>query len=158
MARMGRPTKAPKGDERVSLGLRVTADIKRKLDTAAVKNDRSQSQEAEFRLEQSFNEEDAVGGPDLAVFARLMSAAFLRGGQRGARAMSRRWTPAQWVNDPFCYAAAASAVVDALNTAQPLVYQSAHPDELARDLHKGLHDFFARAAASGKAVKKGGGK
>jgi hypothetical protein len=52
--RMGRPTKAPKADERVSLGLRVTADIKRRLDEAAERSGRSQSQEAEFRLERSF--------------------------------------------------------------------------------------------------------
>lgn len=41
--------------ERVPLGLRVTADLKRKLDAAAEASGRSQSQEAEFRLENSFN-------------------------------------------------------------------------------------------------------
>jgi hypothetical protein len=53
-ARMGRPTKAPSPGERVSLGLRVTAEIKRKLDEAGEKSGRSQSQEAEIRLERSF--------------------------------------------------------------------------------------------------------
>lgn len=53
-ARMGRPTKPPSPGERVSLGLRVTADIKRKLDEAAEQSGRSQSQEAELRLERSF--------------------------------------------------------------------------------------------------------
>lgn len=54
-AKVGRPTKAPKhGARRVSLGLRVTPDVKRQLDAAADKNGRSQSQEAEFRLERSF--------------------------------------------------------------------------------------------------------
>lgn len=52
--RVGRPTKSPEG-ERVSLGLRVTADIKRRLDAAAEASGRSQSQEAEFRLERSFD-------------------------------------------------------------------------------------------------------
>lgn len=56
-ARIGRPTKTPKPGERVSLGLRVTADLKRKLDEAAKKSGRSQSQEAELRLERSFERE-----------------------------------------------------------------------------------------------------
>jgi hypothetical protein len=38
----------------VSLGLRVTAELKRKLDEAAANSGRSQSQEAELRLERSF--------------------------------------------------------------------------------------------------------
>jgi predicted transcriptional regulator len=39
------------------LGLRVSPDIKRKLDDAAVKSGRSQSQETELRLQQSFDAE-----------------------------------------------------------------------------------------------------
>lgn len=50
----GRPTKAPQTEGRVSLGLRVSAEIKRRLDAAAEVSGRSQSQEAEFRLERSF--------------------------------------------------------------------------------------------------------
>ena len=60
--RIGRPPKAPVAGERVSLGLRVTADIKRKLDEAATDTGRSQSQEAELRLEQSF-----MRGDDLVL-------------------------------------------------------------------------------------------
>ncbi len=52
--RMGRPSKPPVPGERVSLGLRVTANMKMKLDQAAAESGRSQSQEAELRLEQSF--------------------------------------------------------------------------------------------------------
>jgi hypothetical protein len=51
--RMGRPTKAPVAGERVSLGLRVTAAVKSRLERAAVKSGRSLSQEAEWRLESS---------------------------------------------------------------------------------------------------------
>jgi hypothetical protein len=58
--RMGRPTKAPVEGERVSLGLRVTADIKRRLEEAAVKKGRSLSQESEFRLEHSFDTESML--------------------------------------------------------------------------------------------------
>ena len=55
--RIGRPTKAPKAGDRVSLGLRVTAEIKSRLDAAAMISGRSQSQEAELRLEQSFRDD-----------------------------------------------------------------------------------------------------
>lgn len=49
--RRGRPSVG----ERVPLGLRVTPDIKQRLDDAAEESGRSQSQEAEFRLERSFD-------------------------------------------------------------------------------------------------------
>jgi len=56
--RRGRPTKPPKaGVRRVTLGLRVSADLKRKLDKDAVKAGRSLSQEAEARLEKSYDDE-----------------------------------------------------------------------------------------------------
>jgi hypothetical protein len=52
--RIGRPTKTPEPGKKVSLGLKVTADIKNKLDMAARVSGRTQSQEAELRLERSF--------------------------------------------------------------------------------------------------------
>ena len=55
--KLGRPKKAGQPGERVSLGLRVTADLKTRLDAAADDSGRSQSQEAELRLERSFNED-----------------------------------------------------------------------------------------------------
>jgi hypothetical protein len=51
--RIGRPTKAPKPGERVTLGLRVTPEMKRRLEAAAIQNGRSLSQEAELRLSRS---------------------------------------------------------------------------------------------------------
>src|SRR5262245_33897653 len=50
----GRPTKAAKRGKRQTVSLRLTAEIKTKLDAAAKANDRPFSQEAELRLEQSF--------------------------------------------------------------------------------------------------------
>lgn len=58
--RMGRPTKKPKAGDRVSLGLRVTADMKKRLDAAAALSGRSQSQEAEMRIERSFDRQDLL--------------------------------------------------------------------------------------------------
>ena len=53
--RIGRPIKAPKPGERVQLGLRVTPEMKKRLEKAAIKNGRSISQEAELRLERSLD-------------------------------------------------------------------------------------------------------
>jgi hypothetical protein len=50
----GRPTKPPVPGKRAALGLKVTAQVKRRLDEAAKSNGRTQSQEAELRIEQSF--------------------------------------------------------------------------------------------------------
>ena len=50
-----RPVKPPKEGERVSLGLRVTPDMRRKLEKAALKSGRSLSQEVERRLDRSLD-------------------------------------------------------------------------------------------------------
>lgn len=58
--KVGRPGREPRPGERVPLGLRVTPDLKRRLDGAAMRSGRSQSQEAEFRLASSFDREDLL--------------------------------------------------------------------------------------------------
>jgi predicted transcriptional regulator len=58
--RMGRPLKAAQPGKRVSLGLKVTPEIKARLDEAARANGRTQSQEAEYRLERSFERQDLL--------------------------------------------------------------------------------------------------
>ena len=55
--RAGRPGREPSAGQRVSLGLRVPPKSKKALDQAAADSGRSQSQEAELRLERSFNDE-----------------------------------------------------------------------------------------------------
>ena len=52
--------KAPTRGHRVSLGLKVTADIKRALDKAARASGRTQSQEAEHRIQLSYQYERAL--------------------------------------------------------------------------------------------------
>jgi hypothetical protein len=73
--RIGRPTKPGTAGQRVSLGLRVMAETKRKLEAAAIKSGRSQSQEAEFRIEQSFLKEEVYGGKELNGLLMLMVGA-----------------------------------------------------------------------------------
>jgi hypothetical protein len=58
--RIGRPIEPARPGERATLTLRVTADIKSRLEAEATKNARSLSQEAELRLEMSFDREASV--------------------------------------------------------------------------------------------------
>jgi hypothetical protein len=55
LKRIGRPTKPPKPGERVPLGLRITPEMKRRLEMVAVMKGRSLSQEVELRLERSLD-------------------------------------------------------------------------------------------------------
>jgi len=54
--RTGRPRRDPLPGERVPLGLRVTPQMKKMLEAAADASGRSQSQEAEHRLEMAFRD------------------------------------------------------------------------------------------------------
>src|SRR6476659_6020611 len=66
--RMGRPTKTPRrGVKRVGLGLKVSAETKRRLDRSAEASGLSQSQEAERRIELSYNYERVLGDYEAAL-------------------------------------------------------------------------------------------
>jgi hypothetical protein len=111
--RIGRPLKTPEPGERVSLGLRVTAATKQRLDDAARATGQTQSREAELLIEYAFRERDALGGAGAQQMARAMAAAFAFAGQRAAGGGS------DWINDPVAYVAGAGAVVDLLFAGLP---------------------------------------
>jgi hypothetical protein len=58
--RQGRPGREPRPGERVGLGLRVTPEMKTRLDREAAERGRSQSQEAELRIMMSFRDQDSL--------------------------------------------------------------------------------------------------
>ena len=93
--RVGRPSKAPQKGARNSLGLRVTAEMKNRLEAAAAASGRSQSQEVEFRLEQSFRKEDdgiaALGGSEQHALFRMMAAAAVIIENRTGKSWSSDW-------------------------------------------------------------------
>jgi hypothetical protein len=70
--RMGRPLKKPTAGQTASLGLRVSAELKSMIDTAALENGRSQSQEAEIRLKRSFDTKKTLD--DLQLLATLIAS------------------------------------------------------------------------------------
>jgi hypothetical protein len=57
---MSRPTKSPRNGTRVSLGLKVTPAMKRKIDAKAKESGRTQSQVAELWLEKACMIEDMI--------------------------------------------------------------------------------------------------
>src|SRR5436190_7833300 len=66
--RRGRKARSAKPGQRVSLGLKVTPTIKNKLDGEARLNGRTQSQEAEARIERTFDQQ--------ALLDEVMALAF----------------------------------------------------------------------------------
>lgn len=85
----GRPRKhEPEAGDRVHLGIRVTPQMKRRLEELAAASGRSQSQEAEFRLARSFDREELLPevltlayGPKLAGFLMMVGLAMTRAGE-----------------------------------------------------------------------------
>jgi hypothetical protein len=73
--RLGRPLKRPVAGRRFSLGLKVTAAAKTRLDNAARASGRTQSQEAEVRIERSFDRQDLL--PEVLSLAYGKRAASL---------------------------------------------------------------------------------
>src|SRR5262245_50912099 len=100
--RRGRPN-LPKGEgKRFALGLRVTEERRRALDEAAAKSGRSISQEIELRLEQSFLDEEALGGREMLGLFRMMAGAAMMVEERlGGRSWSTDWEAFQAVREAW---------------------------------------------------------
>ena len=106
--RLGRPLKPPTPGKRVSLGLKVTAEVKQKIDEEARKTGRTQSQQAELLLERAFTEDAGFGGSEVRRLAIFMASAFAIAGQRSAAGK------ADWMDDPIAYSAGALGAAEAL--------------------------------------------
>jgi hypothetical protein len=89
--RVGRPTTKPKAGVKATLNVRASPALKRRLQAAADRADRSLSAEMELRLEASFRSEDAVGGAQVvALLESLATSALVRFGPG-------------WVHDAHAY-------------------------------------------------------
>lgn len=110
--------KPAKDGERISLGFRVTAELKRKLDSAADRSGRSQAQETELRLENSFAK-NPFGNEEMQKIAMLSAIAFENGARVSATAKGIAHDPKQWMADKECYLAGIKGVVVALAGAIP---------------------------------------
>jgi len=130
----------------VDLKVRMKEPLRARLEKASAKRGISMNAEAVDRLERSFNEDDSWGGPEILNMARLMAAAFIRGGQ-GAR-HPQKAAPADWINDPAFYEVAAETVYLALIAAQP-VHRNFHGNERQKKTGQKIARTFARIKARG---------
>ena len=140
--------------ERIALGLRVTKETKRKLDDAVYSSGRSQSQEAEFRLEQTFNADNSLfAALDLAYGRRwsgIVLAIAHAAQLAGVRSMMiNHWNfegGEDWVLDPYAYdqaVKAANAILEAFRpkgeiALSPVSDFSRYPVSMFENLGKGF--------------------
>ena len=121
---VGRPRQEAEPGERAQLSFRVTAELKGRSDAAADQSGRSQSQEAEFRLERSFDHQDLLSEALTLAYGRklagiIMALGFVMdGAARGwdfrSNASSRDWT-----DEPELFELAIEAACTLLNAARP---------------------------------------
>lgn len=112
---------------RVPLSLRVTPEVRAKLDSLAMRSSRSISQEAELRLEQSFHDEALLNqvlalkyGPAPAGLLRLMGEAMMEVGFSAAYDATQKTENLEnWPSIPTAFAAAKHAAIGILNCATP---------------------------------------
>jgi predicted transcriptional regulator len=95
--RIGRPLKAPAKGKRISLGLKVTAEVKRHIDSAARASGRTQSQEAEHLIERALQYDQMLAAMHTTL-AQIeqgnVEAAFRRLGYAPIQTpLGKVWTP-----------------------------------------------------------------
>jgi hypothetical protein len=105
---MPRTTKGADGGKRYPLNMRTTRETRERLEAAASANGRSLAQEVEARLERSFTEEMALGGPQMLRMGLNMISSFVMAGRYSAAGEP------DWIDDSAHYAAAGAGVIDAL--------------------------------------------
>lgn len=117
----GRPAKTPAPGERVSLGLKVTPAVKISLDQLARQNGRTQSQEAELRLEYSFRDEsraelfhEAAYGAQTAGLLELLGSVI-----RNAAVSSSTGLLEDWLDDPIAFSRVCGAIGTVLDALRP---------------------------------------
>lgn len=124
--RPGRPRKSDADATGEYVGFRSPKRLKERLEAAAAANNRSLSTEAQFRLERSFSEEDAMLGAEMREVARTMFLAFFSGGSNAARGKGYPPRSAEWLKDEDCYIAATFDVLTELLAGIP----NADPDKI----------------------------
>ena len=78
MTKSKKARKAESRGERIGMSLRVTPKMKERLEQAAFQSGRSLSQEAEFRLDRSFDRQDLVGEVLTLAFGEVVGGLMLK--------------------------------------------------------------------------------
>jgi hypothetical protein len=154
-AKRGRPPKPPAARKRNNLTIRVRDRLKADLEAQAADNQRSLSEEAENRLERSFDRQDLLaetlelafgreaGGLGLAVIAIMNAEGRFAAHDKAQRAGIQREKMVPWIDDPHAYDQAMVAAVEMLKIVRPKGDPSAphprkeyedHPELIANEL------------------------
>jgi hypothetical protein len=144
--RTGRPLKPAEMGKRVSLGLEVTSDIKQHLDAVAKLSGRTQSQEAEARLERSFHNEallpqllEIAYGREVAGLLLALGSVMRDAGEHaGVRSLNTFSGAAEWFANPIAYEEARTAAETLLNALRPAADEFAKAPEVNADAAAGL--------------------
>jgi hypothetical protein len=126
-SRPGRKPRVANRGQRPSLGLKVTPEIKNKLDAAAKENGRTQSQEAESRIEQTFHDDDQLAASLVRVYGAQLTGLLLviaramkeAGTHAGFRTRGTYEGAVDWFSDAAAFRQAAEAtraVLDAFDS------------------------------------------
>ena len=120
---------------RAQVGLRVSEDMRRRLENAARSNDCSINAEILERLERSFETEDRLGGPRVVSILETVATAMRTTGEHGAfLATSKRHNEGAWLDHPFAFDQAVKACLAILEAFRPdgaIVVPSLLPDVIA---------------------------
>lgn len=113
--------RSPRVGKRYPLNMRTTFEIRSKLESAAAASGRSLTQEAEYRIDESFRTDEIIGGKEMRDIASLMIGAFNAAGAAADSADGYVSGEGEynWRRDQFCYLHAAMAVIEALLVATP---------------------------------------
>jgi hypothetical protein len=115
----GRPRLPDIEAKRGAIGLRVTSELRSTLEKAAAKSGRSMSQEAEFRLEQSFHSEQQLGDAMRVAFGGKRAAAVFLSLAAAADAIDETLGGKGWLDDLETFATVRNVWNDLLERLSP---------------------------------------
>jgi hypothetical protein len=126
-SRGGRPKKPVPAGTRTQIGIRVGADVKRLLDAAITESGRTQSQEAELRIDLTFRAQELLDQALEMTFGRQLAGLLLTlgrtisvTGRRGAFEATRSFEEMdRWMANPYAFNQVVEAVNEILTAFRP---------------------------------------
>ena len=125
--RRGRPPLKPDNRRSYKLSVTIREKLRRQLEESAAAEDRTLSQEVEFRIERSFDRAELIFnsmtlayGPELAGLVILVARAMAGAGRVSRRKESGlEFSREGWLTEPFAYEQALHAAVAVLKGLRP---------------------------------------
>lgn len=115
----GRPPKPVAARKRNNLTIRLRDQTKAAIEKQAADNQRSLSEEAEHRLERSFDFDAELGGQRTAALIKTIARAMNATGSEAALLATGRRVGDGWLSHPYSYDQAVRAVVEVLKIFRP---------------------------------------